>query len=63
MGWWLLLFSVVYFIYLFAVGLICGWVLIVVVVVEFGFDLVLSGGGGGGDFGCCGERERERGER
>ena len=32
---------------------------------EFGFDLVLSGGGGGGggDFGCCGERERERGER
>ena len=46
MGWWLLLFSVVYFIYLFAVGLICGWVLIVVVVVEVGFDLVLSGGGG-----------------
>ena len=45
MGWWLLLFSVVYFIYLFVMGLICGWVLIlvVVVVVEVGFDY---GGGG-----------------
>ena len=39
MGWWLLLFSVVYFIYLFAIGLICGWILIVVVVEEVGFIL------------------------
>ena len=38
MGWWLLLFSVVYFIYLFAMGLICGQVLIVVVVVATSFE-------------------------